>query len=92
MDKIDSFDSKGQREPIAAVFMESICLALHHLHQQNIMHRDIKPENLVLGENNEVKLIDFGFAIVRAGSYNSLDAAGTPYYLAPEVITGVYGK
>jgi phosphorylase kinase gamma subunit len=32
------------------------------MHQKNIVHRDIKPENILLGENLEIKITDFGFA------------------------------
>lgn len=43
------------------------------------------------GEHN-VKFIDFGFAIVQHKKKADMDIAGTPYYIAPEVLTGVYGK
>jgi calcium-dependent protein kinase len=41
------------------------------------------------GEGHEIKLIDFGFAISQK---SEMDIAGTPYYIAPEVLTGKYGK
>ena len=44
------------------------------------------------GEGREIKLIDFGFAISQKKKKGSMDIAGTPYYIAPEVLTGVYGK
>ena len=50
---------------------------------------DIKPENIMYGEGHEIKLIDFGFAIPK--KKGSMDIAGTPYYIAPEVLTGNYG-
>ena len=43
------------------IFKE-ICLAVEHLHQNNIAHRDIKTENVLVNSKLEIKLIDFGFA------------------------------
>jgi len=44
------------------------------------------------GEEGNIKLIDFGFAIISDRKKANLDVAGTPYYIAPEVLTGKYGK
>jgi len=44
------------------------------------------------GEDDEIKFIDFGFALVVNKKKASLDIAGTPYYIAPEVLTGKYGR
>ena len=55
---------KVYTEQEAAVLMMKLLRALHHCHDQNIIHRDIKPENIMFGTDKEVKLIDFGFAIV----------------------------
>ncbi|WP_371368453.1 protein kinase [Pseudomonas sp. QL9] len=63
--------------------------ALGQLHRRNILHRDIKPENLHLGEDGELRLLDFGLAYCPG---LSLDEAhqlpGTPSYLAPEAFEG----
>ena len=42
--------------------------------------------------SGEIKFIDFGFAIVQNQKKAEMDVAGTPYYIAPEVLTGKYGK
>ena len=42
-------------------------------------------------EYKSIKLIDFGFAVVTKQRYEKNDVAGTPYYIAPEVLTGNYG-
>ena len=67
---------------------------VNHLHHIGICHRDIKPENLIFAtrmENSDIKLIDFGlsrpFQNLRLTSI-----VGTPYYVAPEVITGNYDQ
>ena len=54
------------------------------------MHRDIKLENVVVTDNDEVRLIDFGLAKVMTGPKLE-GSCGTPFYMAPEVIKGSYG-
>ncbi|MGP8246368.1 MAG: bifunctional serine/threonine-protein kinase/formylglycine-generating enzyme family protein [Bryobacteraceae bacterium] len=63
--------------------------ALEYIHSQGIVHRDIKPENVHRNSAGVVKLMDFGIAkaagmsLTRAGY-----VLGTPYYMAPEQVTG----
>ena len=63
--------------------------ALEYIHEQKIVHRDIKPENIHINQAGVVKLMDFGIAkseglaMTRAGY-----VLGTPYYMAPEQVTG----
>ena len=51
-------------ELAASEIMFKLMSALQHVHSSGIIHRDIKPENIMFGEDNEVKFIDFGFAVV----------------------------
>ncbi|MBZ5724203.1 MAG: protein kinase [Acidobacteriia bacterium] len=66
-----------------------VARALEHIHEQKIIHRDIKPENVHIDEAGVAKLMDFGIAkteglqMTRAGY-----VLGTPYYMAPEQVTG----
>jgi len=62
--------------------------ALVYLHSKHVCHRDIKPEN-ILFKGDEPKLADFGLARMMNGTSN-FSMVGTPYYLAPEVISGDY--
>jgi eukaryotic-like serine/threonine-protein kinase len=58
---------KATRLPIELIvrYVQQIASALHYAHQQGVIHRDIKPENLLLNEQSEVVLSDFGLAVVR---------------------------
>jgi len=82
---------KSMQEKEAATIFEKILQALLHCHGENIMHRDIKPENIMYDNYGNIKLIDFGFALVSKKKTDH-DIAGTPYYIAPEVLTGIYDK
>ncbi|AHG40529.1 protein kinase [Pseudomonas syringae CC1557] len=60
------------------------------LHRRNIIHRDIKPENLLLGDDGELRLLDFGLAFCPGlSAVNADDLPGTPSYIAPEAFNGV---
>lgn len=59
--------------------------ALGALHRRSVIHRDIKPENIHLGDDGEVRLLDFGVAESGFASGQLSSRAGTPSYLAPEL-------
>lgn len=71
--------------------MKKLFQAVYHCHAQDIMHRDIKPDNIMITSDDEVRLIDFGFAAV-SKARDQTEVAGTPYYMAPEMINHSYGK
>jgi len=66
--------------------MRQIFEALLHVHRMNIVHRDLKPENVLLDDNLNVKLTDFGFARCLQPGEQLFELVGTPGYLAPEVL------
>lgn len=67
-----------------------ILYALNYSHQNNIIHRDIKPENILVNSNFELKIADFGLALIlnENNLTNSSSILGTPGYMAPEQIRG----
>ena len=82
------------KEELAAKYMSNIVKGLSFCHGNNILHRDIKPENIMIGSDDEVKLIDFGLSLfVQNCDYNKLGCTGSPYFMAPEVVSRKkYGK
>ncbi|HEY4769742.1 MAG TPA: serine/threonine-protein kinase, partial [Myxococcales bacterium] len=72
---------------------QAICSALRAAHREGVIHRDLKPQNVFLTEAGTVKVLDFGVARLagqsRLTAQNAL--AGTPGYIAPEVLAGEAG-
>ncbi|AWM91209.1 protein kinase [Pseudomonas sp. 31-12] len=68
---------------------ERLLKAVGMLHRRQILHRDIKPENLLLGDDGELRLLDFGLAYCPGLSEDQPSALpGTPSYIAPEAFGG----
>ena len=85
---------KGLEPNLIRNIIFQLCKAIKYLHDQKIIHRDIKPENLLITENNETKLCDFGFARLISGNSEKLtDYVATRWYRAPELLIsqGEYG-
>ena len=78
-------NKSGFSEKIAFQYFIQVVNAVYFLHENQIIHRDIKPENLLLGENNTIKLCDFGWA-KNLTLKNRSSYCGTVEYMAPEII------
>jgi len=61
--------------------------ALHYAHGRGVIHRDIKPSNVMLTNDNDVRIIDFGIAIVSDSEVSRIEGiAGSPSYMSPEQV------
>jgi serine/threonine-protein kinase len=88
-------DEVVKREPIpirrAVELIAKVARTVHYAHERGILHRDIKPGNILLDEQGEPHLTDFGLArLVEAESTltRTLEVMGTPSYMAPEQAAG----
>jgi serine/threonine protein kinase len=61
-------------------------LALKHASRQGVIHRDIKPANILRGENDEIKISDFGAAQFESGEQTVMQGMGSPAYMSPEQV------
>ena len=89
----------GLNPKLIKSFVYQMCKAIAYMHKNNMIHRDIKPENLLIDENLNLKLCDFGFARkVRLNKNNNnvdemTDYVATRWYRSPELLLsgGIYG-
>jgi calcium-dependent protein kinase len=82
-------------ERAAAVAVKQMLSAINYLHSHSTCHRDLKPENFLLAFkdiNSPLKLIDFGLSARLVEGEPMRTKSGTPYYVAPEVLSGSYSE
>mgnify|MGYP000120504625 FL=1 len=86
--------NKGERFALnrAVEITEGILIALQYSHKNGIIHRDIKPGNIMITDNGDVKVMDFGIARALADTGATMTSTwniiGTAQYLSPEQATG----
>ena len=91
-DKIEADEGVG--EDIAHVYFSQLVSAVGFMHSKGVGHRDIKPENMLLTGDGNLKIADFGLAVLfeyKGARKLSTTFCGSPPYIAPEVITSNRG-
>ncbi len=82
----------GSQIPLATIvsYVKQVAEALQYAHEKKLIHRDVKPENMLLGENHQVLLSDFGVALVTQSTryQNTQELIGTAAYMPPEQLQG----
>ncbi|CAL4971265.1 unnamed protein product [Urochloa decumbens] len=83
--------SKGKfSEDVARRYFHQLISAVDYCHSRDVYHRDLKPENLLLDDNDNLKVSDFGLsALAESKRHDGLlhTTCGTPAYVAPEVLS-----
>lgn len=72
----------------ACVVGDAICRALSAAHRQGVLHRDVKAQNVMREKGGRIVLMDFGLGLDVDGAAQPARLAGTPLYLAPELLDG----
>ena len=88
---IGAYGSRRNLLPIHTVveIISKCAKALNFAHNLGVVHRDVKPGNIMLTVDNDVRVIDFGVAIVNDSDLSAIKGvAGSPAYMAPEQIRG----
>jgi serine/threonine protein kinase len=71
-------------------YARQVASALHYMHERGIIHQDVKPQNMLLGEEHQVLLSDFGISIVahKTHAIDKREIVGSLPYMAPEQLRG----
>ncbi|RID49482.1 hypothetical protein BRARA_H00281 [Brassica rapa] len=90
---IDQMVKEGRySEQRAANIFKDLMLVINYCHEMGVVHRDIKPENILLTAAGKIQLADFGLAMRIAKGQTLSGLAGSPAYVAPEVLSESYSE
>lgn len=82
---------RGRGARYAAEILEKVALAVAYAHDRGLVHRDLKPQNILVDQNHEPHVTDFGLAtavdalVLEAADGEQTSPRGTPHYIAPEL-------
>lgn len=95
----DLFEVANEKGPFseitAANIIRQTLSAICYSHKNNVVHRDLRPENIMFdekGKNYIIKIIDWGNARYFKDNKMMTSIDGNPYYMAPEVLSGLYNE
>ena len=80
-------NKKPLKEKFARKYIKQLSEGLKYLLENKIVHRDLKPQNILLSNNYDIKITDFGFATYYNDNTIINTLCGSPMYMAPEIIT-----
>ncbi|KAL0697677.1 hypothetical protein Bca4012_053799 [Brassica carinata] len=90
---VDQMVKEGKySEQRAANIFKDLMLVINYCHEMGVVHRDVKPENILLTAAGKIQLADFGLAMRIAKGQTLSGLAGSPAYVAPEVISENYSE
>ena len=90
--ELNDYFENNERFQINDVYriMSELLDALEYSHNCGVVHRDIKPANIIITENNQVKVADFGIARIESSNLTTVGTVlGTPSYMSPEQFMGL---
>jgi CRP-like cAMP-binding protein len=89
---LSAYCREGNLLPVERVvgIIYKVSKALHYAHARGVVHRDIKPSNILLTQDGDVRIVDFGIALVADSDISRLEGvAGSPAYMSPEQVQGL---
>jgi calcium-dependent protein kinase len=95
LDRLHSQSGHHYNERVACGYVHTMVSAIRYLHENHVVHRDLKLENFLFEseeEDSQMKLIDFGLSQYFQKNDIIVSPVGTPYYVAPEVLSGAYNN
>jgi len=88
---LSAYCRTGSLLPVEQVvqIVYKVAKALHYAHSRGVVHRDVKPSNVLLTQDGDVRIVDFGIALVSDSEVSRLEGvAGSPAYMSPEQVQG----